>query len=246
MGLVSGAKDIPSEDAAEWIMENVDEDMMIEMIEREEREYIFPEFCLKSLKATKFYLERGFTAETLKCFEHGLAESKKLRNRVVFAVRNSEGKIVGFSGRWAGKEDVVNGRTACFGDSGREVPKWMHDSFKKSKYLYHFTEAKEFCKKNIIVVESIGNVMRFWEAGYKNCVACMGSSISSDQSKILTSNSDCITLAFDNDPAGHRAESISRKRLEHYVDVKTMFPPDHRDWAEMSTEEVKHYAQSFC
>lgn len=238
IGLVAGILEYSYDDAMEWIVNNIDENG--EKIVKSERKIdrIYQESCLKRLFRTDFYLKRGFCQETLDSFEHGRAESGKMLNRVVFPIRDENGFIRGFSGRWAGKEQEIDGKLVCIGSTGKEVPKWKHTSFAKSDYLYHFHNAKPFCKDSLILVESIGNVMRFWDAGYKNCVACMGSSVSWKQSNLIIASTRKVVLAFDNDKAGQKATKNAKKTFEQYLNVTIITPPEGKDWAECSNPET--------
>lgn len=237
-GLVAGIKKCSYNEAIDWLVEHFEELDLVEKKIKVMEEKIYPEMDLKKLLRTDFYLKRGFSQETVNSFYHGLAESGSLRCRVVFPIRNAKGFIIAYSGRWAGQEKIIDGKVVCFNDA-REVPKWKHTSFKKSDNLYNFNVAKDLIEKEIIIVESIGNVMRWWEAGFKNVVACMGSSLSSKHTSMLIGKTQRVILAFDNDDAGIKASQNSIKRLEHYVNSIELSPPRGKDWADITNQEVK-------
>lgn len=239
--LVKAVKQFSDEETLEWLRTYDKGLPRVGLVQTRKEDKIYPEVCLKRLFKTDFYLKRGFTQETLNCFEHGQAESGKLRKRVVFPIRDDRGMMRGFSGRWAGRTKEENGKVICVSDSGKEVPKWKHISFNKSQYLYNYSKIKEECDF-IVVVESIGNVMRWHEVGIHCCVACLGSSLSVKQAQLLMNKTSHAILAFDNDAAGKKATQQSLKMLEQYLTVSIITPPDSRDWAELSNEEVKVYA----
>ncbi len=243
LGLVRGVLSLNRAEAYNWLIENIDDVEYIPKEKEEEREdRIYPDYCVKKLFRTDFYLKRGFSQPTVEAFEHGIAQSKAMRNRVVFPIRDEKGLIRGFSGRWALKETQVERKgemkTICVTDAGTEVPKWRHTSFKKTRYCYRLREAQEFCKDELIVVESIGNAMRFYDAGFKNCIACMGSFISLQQANLIMNNTKTAILAFDNDKAGKAAEESSRKLLEPFLNLKTIWTPEGEDWATLTNEQV--------
>jgi 5S rRNA maturation endonuclease (ribonuclease M5) len=244
IGLVSGILQYSYDDAVAWIAENIHEtNVVIKKTERKE-DPIFPEISLQRLFKTDFYLKKGFLASTLNDFEHGKAESKNMIHRVVFPIRDENKYIRGFSGRWAGKEIEKGEKTVCVSPSGREVPKWKH-MVSKTNYLYNWYRAKDFSKQEIIIVESIGNVMRWWEAGFKNIVACLGSSLSPRQCQLIVGKTNSVILAFDNDKAGQKATKKSIKQLEEYMNVKELYTPDDRDWGEISAQEIQQiYGQN--
>lgn len=247
IGLVSGTLQLSYEDAVGWLQDNV-EDVKIKRFKMEHKEdKIYPEVCLLRLFKTDFYLKKNFLQQTLDAFEHGSAQSGDMLHRVVFPIRDSNGFIRGFSGRWSGKEvDNPDGTTTCFTSNGKEVAKWRHTSFHKSQYLYNFYRAKEFCSKELILVESIGNTMRWWEAGFRNCVACLGSSLSTIQAQMIMASTKKIILAFDQDPAGRLAAEKTKAKLEEFIDLVDLIPTKN-DWAKMSNQEVKdEFAKNIC
>lgn len=239
VGLVSGILQLSRNEAYGWLSENIQEvEGVVKKDVQEREDRIYEEHLLKKLLRTDFYLKRGFSQSTVDAFEHGKAESKTMRNRIVFPIRDEKGFIRGFSGRWAGREVQKDGKTVCLTDHNKEVVKWRHTSFKKSNYLYRLNEAKSFSKDNLIIVESIGNVMRFYDAGFKNCVASLGSFLSLTQAALIMKSTKKAVLAFDNDKAGIKAEATARKILEPFVNLKTIFPPIGLDWADLQNADL--------
>jgi DNA primase len=114
----------------------------------------------------------------------------------------------------------------------------MHFAVAKSRCLYNFHKAIEHAKDEIIVVESIGNTMRWHDAGFKNVVASLGCKLSNFQCRLLISSSKRVIIAYDGDEAGRNGAKYSVAKLEQFVDTIAIFPPDERDWAEMSNQEV--------
>lgn len=238
VGLVAGVLNYTCDDAVEWLRENVKEIGDLKIKNHKVSDKIYKEECLKLLLRTDFYVKRGFSQLTVDSFEHGKAEKGAMSHRVVFPIRDENAKIRGFSGRWTKKEEIRDGKIVCLSNTGKQVAKWRHTSFNKSDYLYNFYKAKEFCRDELILVESIGNVMRWWDCGFKNCVACLGSSLSTKQIKLIIPSTKKVLLAFDNDKAGLKALKKASKGLEEYVNIATILPPPDRDWAECSNQEV--------
>lgn len=241
VGLLKGVMNFTDEEASHWLAQN--STGVVAPSAALKIDKIYPENCLKRLFRTDFYEKRGFLRETLDNFEHGMAESGTMRNRVVFPVRDERGYIRGFSGRWAGKEAISNGKTICVSSTNKQVAKWKHTSFKKSSYLYNWCKLKSQNPEPIIVVESIANVMRFHEAGYQNVCASFGASLSVKQTSLLIKRGLPVILAYDNDEAGHKGIEKAKKKLEQYLDVRVLHTRDSRDWAELNNEEVKQICQ---
>ncbi|MBN4083511.1 DNA primase [Mycoplasma sp. CSL10137] len=134
------------------------------------------------------------------------------KNRITFAIRDNNGKVVGFSGRTLDpkiKSKYINSPETKL--------------FKKSKILYNFYNAKEFikAKKEIIIVEGFFDVIALYKSGVKNVVALMGTSLS--ENHIFNIKSYKIKLFLDNDQAGISASLKSilslYKHGVHDVDV---------------------------
>lgn len=243
VGLVAGVLDVSRTEALGWLEENVqDVDISAKRVRKEKEDRVYEEFFTKKLLKTDFYLRRGFSEATVNSFEHGMANALSMRNRVVFPIRDEIGLIRGFSGRWAGKEIEVERqdkkKMVCVTESGVQVPKWRHTSFKKTNYCYRLKEARQSCQDELIVVESIGNVMRFYDSGFTNCIACMGSYLSFRQANLIIGSTKKAILAFDNDKAGKQAETEARKLLQPYMNLKTIWTPEGMDWGEMKNQEL--------
>ena len=121
------------------------------------------------------------------------------RNRISIEIRNEEDKIIGFAGR-------------TFNNSG---PKYLNTNnteiFSKSSF-YGINWAIDFIKEKsaIIVVEGYMDVITAHENGFNNVVACMGTSINTNQlnylARIFRNNANHkIILCLDADSAGKKA-----------------------------------------
>jgi DNA primase len=243
VGLIAGVQKISRRDAFFWMLDNVGSIERPPDVPQEEKiDRVYQEDVLLKLFKTDFYLKKGFQQSTLDAFEHGMANAHKLSGRVVFPIRDEKGFIRGFSGRWAGKEIEVEKKgklkMVCVDAHGNEVPKWRHTSFTKTNYCYRLREAAPHCEKELIVVESIGNAMRFYDAGCKNCIAVLGSFISDKQASLILKHTRKVILAFDNDKAGLKATKQGTELLEQVMDIVSILPPEGKDWGEMTNQEV--------
>jgi hypothetical protein len=136
-------------------------------------EETFPEEALdRLLPHYKFYNLKNISDETLKFYKCGLATTGAMNNRYVFPIYNQVGKICGFSGR-----DASNNQTR---------PKWKHMG-RKTNWSYPLylgagskLEVIESIdqKKEVILVESIGDSMALFENGYKNNLVTFGLDVS--------------------------------------------------------------------
>jgi len=168
-----------------------------------ERASLYFEKCLATKTEAKKYLrQRGLKEKTIKKFRLGYCPEntkalKMFENRIVFPIRDSAARILGFTARTLEKNPL----------SAKYINSPDSLLYKKSRVLYGFDSAKsEIRKKDLaILVEGNLDVMMSHQSGIKNAVASSGSAISEEQLlqiKRLTVN---LLLAFDADPAGEKA-----------------------------------------
>ena len=149
----------------------------------------FLNMAQKNEKTKEDLLELGY----LRIDDYGnLQES--FTNRIMFPIQDEKGNVVSFAGR---------------GIKG-EVPKYLHTSessiFKKKELLYNFSNAKTLSYNNeLIIVEGFLDVVGARRIGYENVVATMGVALTPEHLKMIKRNHSSITLALDNDQAGHEA-----------------------------------------
>ncbi|MDN3398274.1 CHC2 zinc finger domain-containing protein [Psychrobacter sp. APC 3426] len=117
-----------------------------------------------------------------------------LRDRVIFPIRDNQGRTIGFGGR--ALDDEVK-------------PKYINSSdspvFHKQHVLYGYYESRQQRADNWLVVEGYMDVIALYQAGIYGAVASMGTVINETQiSRLLTLN-PTLTLSFDGDSAGQKA-----------------------------------------
>ncbi|MEO0292638.1 MAG: DNA primase [candidate division WOR-3 bacterium] len=115
--------------------------------------------------------------------------------RLLFPIFSSSGRIIGFGGRRLSK----NG------------PKYLNSPdtpiHKKGKNLYSLWHTKEEIRKleKVILVEGYFDFLSLYQSGFKNTVACLGTSLTMDQAELLSRYAKEIFLFFDEDIAGEAA-----------------------------------------
>ena len=117
-----------------------------------------------------------------------------LRDRVIFPIRDNQGRTIGFGGR--ALDDEVK-------------PKYINSSdspvFHKQHVLYGYYESRQQRANSWLVVEGYMDVIALYQAGIYGAVASMGTAINESQiSRLLTLN-PTLTLSFDGDSAGQKA-----------------------------------------
>ncbi|MBM4446835.1 MAG: DNA primase [Chloroflexi bacterium] len=128
----------------------------------------------------------------------------RFRDRLIFPIRNIQGKVIGFGGR-------------ALDDS---LPKYLNSPqtpvFDKSSSLYGIDRANTAIRQKdlAIITEGYMDVLTAHQYGYQNVVAFSGTSIVDKQvaiSKILSRN---LILALDADAAGEEAISRSGEMVD--------------------------------
>ena len=116
-----------------------------------------------------------------------------LRHRVIFPIKDTQGRIVGFAGR----------------SLGDEMPKYINSSespvFQKQHILYGLYEARQQKARDYLMVEGYMDVIALYQAGIYGAVAPMGTAANEKQIDRLLRYNHKLTLCFDGDSAGQKA-----------------------------------------
>jgi DNA primase len=178
-----------------------------------------------------YWINRGVDIETLKTFKGGVAKMGKMKNRYVFPIFNSKNNIIGFSGR-----DITN----------LSKIKWKHLG-EKTEFVYPLFLNSEIIQeqRELILVESIGDMLSLWQTGIKNTLVTFGTSLSlAILNYCLKIDPKKIYISLNNDSnknnAGNIAAEKTQARLSRYFDksqLKISLPPK-KDFGEMTKEEI--------
>lgn len=177
-----------------------------------------------------YYLGRGLTMKTITHFGLGFApdswdaltdymHSKGFTNTELFdanLVRRSErnGKTHyydNFKNRIIVPIIDLRGNVIAFG--GRVLddskPKYINTSdtpvYKKSNGVFALNFAKNGNPESIIVAEGYMDVIALHQAGFTNSVACLGTSLTSEQARLISRYAREVILSYDSDEAGLKA-----------------------------------------
>ncbi|MBA3474125.1 MAG: DNA primase, partial [Rubrobacter sp.] len=149
-------------------------------------------------------------------------------DRVTFPISDRRGRIVGFGAR-------------ALGDA---KPKYLNspetELFNKRSLLYGFPQVTEAVRKAgaALVVEGYTDVLMLYQSGIKNAVATLGTAMTEQHLKTLSSYADKIYLLFDPDAAGgkavEKAEDVAEltftaTKLNSFLYVVRL-PEDPADW----------------
>ncbi len=146
------------------------------------------------------------------------------RNRVLFSIRDSQGRPVGMGGRVLPSPDAD--KTAKYINSP-ETP-----LFSKSQLLYGLDLARESITKSRVamVMEGYTDVVVAHQFGFQNAVAVLGTALGESHVKLLKRFADRIVLVLDGDEAGRkRANEILDLFMAEQVDLRVLTLPGELD-----------------
>ncbi|TYO82536.1 DNA primase [Pseudomonas sp. CK-NBRI-02] len=119
----------------------------------------------------------------------------RFRDRVMFPIRDSRGRVIAFGGRVLGDDK----------------PKYLNSPetpvFHKGQELYGLFEARKHNRNldEIIVVEGYMDVIALAQQGLRNAVATLGTATSEEHLKRLFRVVPSVLFCFDGDQAGRKA-----------------------------------------
>ena len=128
----------------------------------------------------------------------------RFRNRLMFPIFDTNGRVVAFSGRIM--NDIVPSKTEK-ADSGKYINSPETILYNKSRILYGLDRAKTDIRKadKVILVEGQMDAVLSWQDGVRNVVATSGTALTENHLLILKRLTNNLVLAFDMDDAGFRA-----------------------------------------
>jgi len=225
---------------------------MLRELNRHACEYFRRNLNGRQGRSAKDYLRsRGFSEETLERFKLGYAlpgwdgllkalpghekaletlglilKAKdggyydRFRDRVIFTIFSLSGEIVGFAGR-----ALDNTEPIYLNISNTPL-------FEKSSILYGLNFARNHAKDAglMILVEGYTDVLMCHQAGIKNAVASMGTSLTENQARLLKRFTERVIIAYDRDAAGKAASLRSMRSLRNMgLDVAVALLPIDQD-----------------
>lgn len=157
----------------------------------------------------------------------------RFRNRVMFPIKNSQGKVVGFSGRILPEDKTEQGKYI----NSPEGP-----LYNKSRVLYGYDQAKkQISKKNeCIIVEGQIDVVMSHQAGSENTIGISGTGLTFEHLDLIKRFTANILFALDSDGPGMRAlkRSVERAYQKGFT-VKVVALPKGEDPASIIQKEPK-------
>lgn len=119
----------------------------------------------------------------------------RFRNRIIFPIMNTRGKIIGFGGRAMGDDN----------------PKYLNSKessiFLKKNNLFGLYLTRQDINKEgyAILVEGYMDVLSLYQHGVRNVSASLGTALTDNQAKMLKRYTNKVVVAYDSDDAGRAA-----------------------------------------
>lgn len=163
----------------------------------------------------------------------GSSPYDRFRGRLMFPIRDPQGRVLGFGARRLGEGDG---------------PKYLNSSdssvYHKGRVLYGLHEAREAERAQplkpgekisarsteLILVEGYLDVIAMSQAGITNVVAGCGTALTVDQARLVRRHAGDVVALFDGDDAGRRAAARSFPMfVEAGLWARGVFLPDGED-----------------
>lgn len=182
-------------------------------------------YCPNSGSAfTEYAMKHGYDKDLL--IKVGLTGSYENRlydryqGRVIFPIHNLTGKVIGFGGRILTSEKT----------KAKYVNSPESEIYNKSQTLYGIFFARNEISRldNCILVEGYADVLSMHQAGIENVVASSGTSLTTEQIRMISRYTKNVTMLYDGDAAGiHAALRGTNMILEEGMNVRiVVLPPE--------------------
>ncbi|RYC67316.1 MULTISPECIES: DNA primase [Spirosoma] len=170
---------------------------------------------------------RGYSRDLLE--KAGLILSKennktfdRFRGRVMFPIHNVSGRVIAFGARIL-KADKTQ-------------PKYLNSPettvYHKSQVLYGIFQAKQAIRQEDVcyLTEGYTDVISLHQAGIKNVVASSGTSLTTEQIRLIARFTPNVTILYDGDAAGIKAALRGLDMvLEEGLNLRLLLLPDGED-----------------
>ena len=159
----------------------------------------------------------------------------RFRNRLMFPIRDSAGRVVAFTGR-----------TLAVDEQAKYLNSPETELYHKSEILFGMDRAKDAIRvrKFTMLVEGQLDVILAHQAGFENAVALSGTALSERHLSLMKRFSENLMLVLDADPAGLSATARSAAlALSAGLRVKAARLPLGKDPADLVSEDAKEFGK---
>ena len=188
----------------------------------------------------EYLQDKGYTKQDL--LDSGAVSEAKngklvdgLAKRLIFPIINSFDEVIAFGGRRLEQSDFgkyLNTRDTLL--------------FNKKKTLYNVNLLKKLKReqaiKDVIIVEGYMDTISLYQAGFKNVVASMGTSLTKEQARLVKRYTENVYISYDGDFAGQKADLRGLEILnEEALHVHVVPMPDGQDPDDVARQGAAAY-----
>ncbi|WP_420147584.1 DNA primase [Spirosoma sp.] len=170
----------------------------------------------------------------------------RFRGRVMFPIHNVSGRVIAFGARIL-KTD-------------KSQPKYLNSPetavYHKSQVLYGIFQAKQAIRQEDVcyLTEGYTDVISLHQAGIRNVVASSGTSLTTEQIRLIARFTPNVTILYDGDAAGIKAALRGLDMvLEEGLNLRLLLLPDgedpdsyvHKVGAEAFKTYIREHSQDF-
>jgi DNA primase len=144
----------------------------------------------------------------------------RFRHRLMFPVKDVEGRIIAFGGRILGDGE----------------PKYLNSpesaAYSKGRQLYGLNSSKDAIREKGygIFVEGYFDLIALWDAGIRNVVATLGTALTRDHVVLIKRYAERAAVLFDSDEAGKKALARSVELfVAAHMDARAVILPEGLD-----------------
>lgn len=190
-------------------------------------------FALRGIDCGHPYLSsRSITPYTARTFGVGFySGTGLLHGRVVIPIHNETSELVAYAGR---------------ATDGSEPKYRFPAGFRKSQVLFNLHRARQTGQRSVVLVEGFFDTMKVHQAGHRNVVGLMGSTMSDQQADLLAIRFSQAVLLLDGDDAGRQGSAAIARRLSGRMNVAVINLPDGVQPDQLASKEITQILGGYC
>lgn len=192
--------------------------------------------ALKAGYKKEYLVSSGLSVER----DSGKDVADRFYERVMFPIHSISGRVIAFGGRTLRTDKAI----------AKYINSPETEIYIKSKSLYGIFQAKSSIAKlqKCYLVEGYTDVISFHKAGVENVVASSGTSLTTEQIRLIKRFAPEVSVLYDGDPAGIKASLRGIDMLlEEGLRVKVVLFPEGEDPDSFAnkkgSEELKRFLQ---
>ena len=193
---------------------------------------------------TQHAIGKGYSKEILEKSGLSIFSEKstegidRFRERVIFPIHGFSGRVLGFGGRIL----KSNTKTAKYLNSPET------EIYHKSNVLYGLFQSKQAVSREnmCLLVEGYMDVIALHQSGIENVVASSGTSLTTEQIKLIKRLTENVTILFDGDAAGIKASFRSIDMLlAESMNIRILLFPEGHDPDSFARENSMEFVKNF-